>query len=829
MSRLLRAAVLVAIGMAALVVLLFAIAWFSMPRGWIEQQAARQVSQVKGATIRWTRMTPAIQWLSIGVKLEGLTVRIPDVGPPKTDLRANEVFFRMKLLQLLFRRVEISSAKLDGAWVTLTEQPPQAQAPPGSTPAPQFQIMFPRVDFHDLNIRTRDTLGSGTELKGLNGDIAFEGTTDTPSSIRISAKADSLFWKPSAAAADVPLPSPLALDAVLESKGARGVLVMTRGSVDMGPLKSAIQGTVRLPGREAAGQAALDLELTGGPQKIDSGDRAFRGLAAMSPAKWEGTAAWKIHAGGRMPGVVTDGTLNLSGLSVRAQENSFFIDQVRSVWNTRADRSFTANGSGSGSGISLSFQAKGLLTPGGATTGELIVRAPAVRLNGLLPNAPKWSAGQIEAHVSFELKPPAKPVIRWTTRGTGIEGTIQGLAHPVHGLEFDVEGNDASADIRSFRANVASSTLNLSGTLVRGKPLSTGIFKITMDRIIAEEWAPPAGGKAPVKVAAPPPASLPVPIGAFTGSVEIGEARSGTMRATNITTPVRYDGKSLVAAPIKGSIGTGTFEGILTVQSPFEKPSYTFHMDVNRAPVEQVAAGTIPFTSAVTGFLSGALDLTGEGFPSARPNDTLRGLLKGTLDDGRLTLTPTVIAIARALGITTGSDLPLTQETHTVRIQGSKMFIDQARGDLGQDKAEMSGTVGLDHMLDLNVLLRLAPSRVKGSTVLAKLAQYARDAEGRLPVGLKITGLDRTPRIVINTEQLMQAATKQLTGEVGRRLLDELTKSLSRRPDSLHKADSTLAADSTRNLVTVPKTTPDSAVVDPTKKTRDALKKIFGK
>ncbi len=816
--------------MAALAALVFAIAWFSMPRGWIEQQAARQVAQMKGATVRWTRMTPAIQWPSIGVKLEGLTVRIPDVGPPKTELRVSEVFVRMKLIPLLLRRVEVSSARLDGAWVTLTEQPPLAGGPPGGPPAPKFQIMAPRVDFHDMNLRTRDTLGSGTELKGLNGDVVLAGTFDAPSSIRISAKADSLFWKPSAEAANVPLPSPLVLDAALESRGDPGVLEMTRGSVDLGPLRSTMVGTVRFPKRGAGGGATVDLVINGKAQRVDSGDRAFRGFAAATPAKWDGTAAWDIHAGGAAPDIVTNGTLDLTGLSVRAQENAFLIDKVHAVWKTQADRTFIANGSGSGSGVSLTFQAKGLLAPGGATTGGLYLRAPATRLNGLLPNAPKWSAGQLEVRASFELKPPAKPTVRWTVQGTGIEGTIQGMAHPVHGLGFDVEGNDVSADIRSFRTTVGSTTMNLTGTLVRGKPLSTGTFKITMDRIIAEEWAPPAeGGSAPTKTAAPAPASLPIPIGAFTGSLEIGEARSGAMRATNISTPVRYDGRSLVAAPIKGSIGTGTFGGTLTVQSPFQKPSYTFHMDVNRAPVEQVSAGTMPFASAVTGFLSGAIDLSGEGFPSPRPNETLRGLLKGTLDDGKLKLTPAVIAIARSLGITTASELPLTQETHTMRIQGSKMLIDQARGDLGQDKAEMTGSVGLDHMLDLNVLLKLAPSRVKGSSVLAKLGQYARDSEGRLPVGLRITGLDRAPKIVINTEALMEAATKQLTGEAGKRLLDELTKKLSRRPDSLHKADSTLAADSTRNLGTVPGTPLDSADADPIKKAGDVLKQIFGK
>ncbi len=830
MSRLLRTVILALLGVAVLVVIVFAVAWFSMPRGWIDAQARSQVSQMKGASVRWTRMTPAIEWLSIGVKLEGLTVRVPDVGPASTDLRANEVFVRMKLFPLLFRRVEISSAKLDGAWVTLTEQPQQPQQPgAGAARPPQLQILLPRVDFENLNVRTRDPLGSGMELKALSGSVAFQGTIDTPASIRVSAKAESLFWKASAAAADLALPSPLTIDAALDAKGDPGVLEVTRGSVDLGPLHSTLAGKVRLPKPDAeSGGPAVDLKLTGAPQKIDSGDRAFHGIAAVTPAKWKGTAAWDIHAGGRAPDIVSEGRLDLSGLSVRAQENAFLIDHVKAEWKTQVDRTFTASGSGSGSGVELSFQAKGLLTPGGATTGGLYVRAPATRLNGLVPNAPTWSSGDVECRASFELRPPAKPVIRWTFVGSGLNGTMQGLAHPVRGLHFDVEGNDVSANIRSLRAGVGSSNLNVTGTVVQGKPLGTGTFHIALDKFIAEEWAPPAGGKAPGKAAAPAPApaALPLPIGAFTGSVEIGEVRSGRMRATNISTPVVFDGKNLVASPIKGAIGTGTFEGSFNVQSPFEKPSYALHMDVKRAPVEQVASGTMPFSSAVTGFLSGALDLSGEGFPSASPNETLKGLLKGTLDDGKLQLTPAVIAVARALGISTGSEVPFSQESHSVRILGNKMLIDQARGDLGQDKAEMNGWVGLDHLLDLNVILRLAPNRVKGSTFLAKFAQYARDEDGRLPVKLKITGLDRAPKIQIDTEMLLRTAGRELGRNLGQQAVNDLIKGISRKPDTTRKVDSLTAADSVGKSREPPA---DSTAADPVKKAGDALKRIFGR
>ena len=824
MSRGLRIAAIAAASLLGVIVLIFALAWALIPRDWIERQALRQASQMKGAAVRWKRITPAFDGLAIGIKVEGLSVRMPAAGEARTDARTNAVFVRMKLLPLLFRRVEVSSAKVDGAWVALYDRGPEPEQPPGAAPAPGFTVLVPRLEFQDVNVRTRDALGSGMELKGLNGRVELAGSLDAPTAIRVSAKAESLYWKPSLQASNVPLPSPLDLNASLEPQGNAEVLQITKGSVDLGELTSELQGSVRFP-KKGAGRPELDLRITGKPQKVDSGDRAWKALASKFPAKWNGTVSWNIRAKGSAPEVVTDGTLTVRGLSVSAKDNSFLLDQVRADWSSRVDRTFVADAAGGGSGVTLSFHAGGSLAPGGATNGVLVVRAPASRLNGLLPNTPIWRAGNLECRASFELRPPAKPAVHWTVRGWGIDGTMQGLAHPVRGLGFDVEGSEVQATVRSLKAGIGSTTVQVSGTLVRGKPLNTGTFRIALDRLIAEEWAPPAGSKAPEKVVAPPPAALPVPLGAFTGAVEVGEARSGGMRVTNITAPVRFDGADLVASPIKGTIGSGGVEGSLTIKSLFGKPSYVLHLDVKRAPVEQVAAGTIPFSSAVSGFLTGVVDLSGQGLPSALPNESLKGLLKGTLEDGKLKLSPTVIGVTRALGLSDRTELPVTEETHTVRILGSKMVIDQARGDLGGDKAEMNGLIGLDHMLDLNLLLRLAPSRIKGSTVLAGLAQYARDADGRLPVMVKITGLDRAPKISFNVDKTLQAATKQL----GRQVVTDLVKNLARGPDSLRKADSTLAADSARNQQLSPKVPADSTAKDPLKKATDALKQIFRK
>lgn len=828
MKRPLRILSIAAGAILGLTGLVFAFGLMLLPRDFIDRQAVRLASQVRGATVHWDHLTPTVKGLAIGVKLEGLTVRVPSEGEPRTDARTREVFVRFRLLPLLARQVEVSSAQVTGAWVSLYERGPQPEAAAESLPSPKFKIHVPRLDFDDLNILTRDPYGSGQEIRHLSGHVDLKGLVDAPTAIGLSATAESLFWKPSAGAALVLLPSPVKIDVSMDSRRGAEALIVKKGSVSVGSLESAVRGSMRFPKNDPKPGPIVNLTLSGGPQKVGSDDRAWKGITAKIPAKWHGTASWNVRASGRAPDIVTDGVLTLRPLSVSAQNNSFSFGDLRAVWNTRADRTFTASARGSGSGVAVSMEARGTAAPGGSTRGVVAVRAPAARLNGLMPNAPKLDSGEIECRAVFTLAPPAPPEIRWGARGSGINAVVQGLARPVRGLQFDAEGAGNVANIRSMRTNIGSSNVSLTGTVIRGRPLSTGSFHIALDRFLSEEWAPPAGGKAPQKVEAPHPARLPIPIGAFTGSVAIGEAHSGGMVLKNVSVPLRFDGSTLTAAPISASLGSGSVGGSLVVRSLFGSPSYSLHLDVKRAPIQQVAAGTIPFSSAVTGFLTGIVDLSGAGLPSPHANDTMKGLLKGSVEDGKVLLTPTVVAVARALGIVLKSEVTLRDETHSIRVAGRRMLLDMIRGDLEEDKAEMTGSVGLDHTLDLNLLLRLAPSRVAGGGTLAQIARYAKDAEGRVPVDIKITGTDRAPKISLSPSRTLAAAGQTM----GHQIVSQLVKGLARRPDSLRKADSTLKADSAKNVAGTTKPAParaDSVLVDPLKKARDALKSILGK
>jgi hypothetical protein len=381
-------------------------------------------------------------------------------------------------------------------------------------------------------------------------------------------------------------------------------------------------------------------------------------------------------------------------------------------------------------------------------------------------------------------------------------------------LGFEIDGDDRVASIRSLKAVVGSTTASITGTIRQGKPLGTATIQATLDRFVAEEWSPPAApkgsaaAKGPAKPAAPPP----IPFQAFDAAVSIGEVRSGTMTVRDVTVPVKLVDGALAAEPIRGRIGTGSITGALRLTQLTSTPAYSLDLDVQRAPAQELLAGILPIKLGFTGLASGAVHLTGRGLPGPAVSDSLRGALQGTVEEGRILETPLIAGIRKALGLVSGgqsgAELAFKTLTSSLRIDRGRLLLERVKGDLGKDLFEMTGSMGLDRSLDLELLLRLAPERIKGGTALAEFARYARDKDGRLPLTVKVTGTGLNPRISFKPSRTIEIA--------GSKLKEEIAKGLAERA----RRD-TMRTDSTRSDST--------KAEDPLQKTRDALKRILGK
>jgi len=820
-----------------LVVVVYLAAWLLLPKDFVESQAMQMASKSQTATIRWKRLTTGLHGFSFGVKIEGMTVRMPPEGKgdPSLDGRLGEVFVRFRLLPLLFRKIEIDAAQVNGAGIAMYERP----KPPGEgakkEQKPSFALHLPKLEFSGIDVRSRDRFGSGYDIRGLAGSVDIDGNLDGFRTAKVDAKGDSLSWKPSAEGKAVPLPGPLHATATIDAKDQGRRYEITQGHIEVGALTSELSGSFSKPA-EGSDAMPLALVITGKPQELKSSDAAFKALTPATPGQtppaWATTASWKINVGGTSEAMVQNGEANLKPLSIEAGPNKFTLDRVQVRYETTADQKFTMDATGSGSGVALALAAAGSTAPGGGSKGDLHVSAPATRLNGLMPNTPVWTMGTLEVGATFALEPPAAPVVRWTVTGKDLSGSVTGLQRPVTDLQFHIDGDQETANVRSMTARVGSSSLSLTGSVKQGKPLGTGTFRASMDKFVAEEWANPQGTAPKGKEkesnkAAPPPA---IPLRSFDGLVTIGEVHSGNLTIRNLTAPIAFAADKLVAAPIQGDMGTGTLAGKVEMNNVTKDPSYAVHFDMKRVPVREFVNGMLPLNLGLTGFATGQADISGTGLPGLAAMNTLTGALQGNVEEGKILETPTINALRSALGSMNGpgslDDLVFKTLKYSAKIDKGRLVLNGVEGALGKDLMQLAGSAGFDKSLNLDLLLRLAPGRIQASTALGQFANYARDEQGRLPIKVAITGTVTNPKVSLKAASTVEAAGRGLAKEIFENIMGGKKGPDTTRVDTT-KAHAGAPAD-TSQAAKKPASA-DTTLSEPLKKAQDALQKIFKK
>jgi hypothetical protein len=819
--------------LVGLVLVVYAAAYFLIPKDFVQNQAMKMASRMQGGTVRWQRLETGFQGLSLGAKLTGVSFRMPAEGEGEVRLQAKveEVFVSFRLLPLLLRRVEVSEARVNGAGIAMTEREEPQGKDEVAEARQSFTFRLPRLEFDRIDVRNRDRFGSGTDLRGLKGFAELDGPLSDPTALRVEAEAESLFWKPSARAAAMRLPSPFRLKGAAEPRDGGKRYEITSGAVELGSLTSEVGGSITKP-TEPGGPYGLALVITGTPQELRSDDEDLRGIAPATPADWSATASWKIDVTGTSAAMIQNGRAVLQPLNVAAGSNRFTLGRVDAGWQTTADKRLRAKGTGSGSGVSLEFEASGSTEPGGSVSGTFAARAPATRLNGVIPNTPTWSAGTLGVGASFVNNPPAAPSVRWTATGQGLAGTVQGLQRPVTALGFHIDGDARTASIRSMNATVGSTRASLTGTVTQGQPLGTGSFQVSMNRFVAEEWADPKGVAGGAKKAPAPAggtaAGASIPLRSFDATIAVGEARSGTLLIRNITAPIRFAGDNLVASPIRGEIGTGTVGGKLEVLNITTAPSYSLMLQVRRAPVRELAAGVLPMSLGMTGFANGDIAIAAAGLPGMAAINTLQGALSGTIEEGRILETPTIQALRNALGIvsqTAGSDLKFKALAYSATIADGRLQLSNMGGEVDEMAIAAKGSVGFDRSVDLDLLLLVASQYIKPGTVLATFSRYARDAQGRLPVKVGMSGTLSAPKFSIKPATTLEAAGAGLAKDILGRILD------GKRPDTTRAApaDTAASADTSRGATDAPRTPArsDTAAPAPLQKAQEALEKIF--
>jgi hypothetical protein len=601
----------------------------------------------------------------------------------------------------------------------------------------------------------------------------------------------------------------------LDAKDGGRRLVVSEGSAVVGPLVSTISGEVRLPPAPAPAQLAI--RVVGEPQTIRSSDPALRAFTSSSPASFSASVSWDVRIGGTARDVSNEGRLVLKPFSVSAQSNTFTMDQASVSWSSAADQTFVGRAEGFGGGVTFTAEARGVTRPGGEIRGTFYARAPAERLNGLTTNGPMWNSGDLECRGTFVSHPPAEVGLEYTVTGTGFSGTMPSVSRPIRRLTFAVSGTRTTAKVNSLEAVVGSSTANVTGEMSLG-PVPGGKFDVKIDRLVADEWTGGSSTGMSLEPAGGAGESKPK-LGVVVANMKIGELRNRGLVVHDVTVPVRFAQGKLVADPIQGTIGNGSVQGALDVAGVGASPTFTLHLNLKGVPVEDLVSGLLPVRLPVSGSLSDVIDLRGSGYPGPEAAATMSGTVAGTIERGLLRQSPALKQLREALGGSSPSEVPFQAIAHSARIQGGKLLLDKVSGDLGHDLFTITGALGFDQTLDLNALIRLAPSRVEGSTFLAQLASYGKDAEGRVPIEVRITGSALAPKVSVQPAKLIQTATKGFVANELGKLLSGGGRAGRKAPAETTRAGADSAAPPAHRAA------PDS-VVSPVK---NALRKLFGK
>ena len=704
--------------------------------------------------------------------------------------------------------MEIAAARVKDAGIATWDRgpvPPEAKAAAGGAGGPGMALALPKLELDGIDVRTRDLYGGGIDLRRIRGVVEIAGTIQAPRAVRVEATVESLLWKGSARDPLLALPSPLKADIAMKGTGgAAPRLDVTQGSRDISVRSRANcaarsrsaperSGDADAPRPHAGGQAAGDpLERSGIPRlrRRVSGHLVDEGVVGDQDRGDSGSA------GAVRNGVAEAGARGVGGEQVRARRGRRRLERHARPPLHRA-------GAGWGLGALPGPRREGLHRTGGRV--ERDVPARRARRAPERPGAEHADLDQRHARRSRRLREPRAGASggevdperprseRHRTRRSAADppppvpagGRRREDRRPLarrHDRLHDGRGDGRRDDgeaARHRRLHGATRSIHRGGVgAARGRR------------------------RARRRTAAPAPAAPPValPFRLLTADVSIGELRQGTMIVRDLSVPVRFQDGTLTVEPIRGALGTGTLAGGLTVRDLVTKPSYALKLDVQKAPVDEFARGLVPFKLGLTGALSGRSISAGPGLPGAEVSDQLRGNLSGTVEQGKIAETATIRTIRGALGLGSehrhGLQDDLAHPPHRGREtpprQGSRR---SRRGQVRTDR----GALGIDKSMNLTLLLRLAPERLKGNTALAQFARYARDADGRLPIELGDRRDHGSAQGAAEAGKLLDVAASGLKENLRKALTKSLTDKLAPKAgatDSTAAARDTLAAKS---------------------------------
>lgn len=443
-------------------------------------------------------------------------------------------------------------------------------------------------------------------------------------------------------------------------------------------------------------------------------------------------------------------------------------------------------------GLGLKFQGRfasagsRLEVDGAAGPGErapwqahLTVKGPAAEALRFLPpgGAPQVTAGALDLDVrlSGRVGDAGLPAAAGRLELRGVAGSHPALAVPIAALDLRTSFTGDRAIIESGQLRAGRSGARFQGSIQNfAKP--TARIDVEAQDVFLDELFPepvrggaPSAGKSAGTATGAPPSAIPV-----SGRLTIARFVRQKMTLTDLTADYDVTAGGMRMKNLAATAWGGRVTGDLTLTPTGpEALDYSGQFEVSDARLADML-GAVSRIQGLDGRIQTQMTLSGKNGPAVNPLQTLTLDARALVIEGALLNIPALRKVAEALSFqnVATESFPFKALKSRFRVTNGFVGLDSCTvSQVGADWT-LGGRVGLDGTLDIPITARLSTGLFQPGSELRRVAELLAGPEGRIPIGLKLSGTLTSPAVSVDVDPLLRQAKEKAKGAAA----DELKK-----------------------------------------------------
>jgi uncharacterized protein involved in outer membrane biogenesis len=236
------------------------------------------------------------------------------------------------------------------------------------------------------------------------------------------------------------------------------------------------------------------------------------------------------------------------------------------------------------------------------------------------------------------------------------------------------------------------------------------------------------------------------------GRAAVERVSLGTIVLDQLRTPFRYEKGILALDSLAFSLYGGRQRGAVSIDFSRDVPQYTISTSVTGLDVNRALSATTTMKDVLggTGTVSGTV--TGSGSTADAVEQSLRGTLAFTIDNGVLRNYPILANVNQVVGLTAGDsrDTRFERLSGTATIGGGRARVQDLVLRAGALTVAGQGVVTFDRSIDFR--LRAVVSGEKSTQIAQRVGTVGalRNSEGAIEMPLTVTGSATAPRTSVD-------------------------------------------------------------------------------